>query len=133
MVILTGDQLDEIDIELLGGDEKHWQTNVFAPSRRDPKRHYGVFSAIDKVPASSDESPTIEDYHTYSIDWNKERIIWSIDGKTMRTLSAGMFPLTCQAYRGVTAFEPLREHANRRLSPLPNIPHTSSAGHLGCK
>jgi beta-glucanase (GH16 family) len=83
---------DEIDIEILGGDRKHWQTNVFAPSPQDSKPHYGVLNSIEKVDSSSsNETPTINDYHAYSIDWNEERIIWSIDGKATRTLSKGVF------------------------------------------
>jgi beta-glucanase (GH16 family) len=76
---------DEIDIELLGGDPEHWQTNVFGPSEQDPSPHYGRFNEIQKFP----QSGTIEAKHSYTIDWNRDRIIWSVDGKVERTLERG--------------------------------------------
>jgi beta-glucanase (GH16 family) len=80
---------DEIDIELVGGDKEHWQTNVFAPSPEDRKPHYGKLSSVQNVPGTF---PTIEEFHSYSIDWNSERIIWSVDGQAVRTLSVGAYP-----------------------------------------
>jgi len=82
-VILIADERDEIDIELLGGDPSHWQTNVFAPSPHDSRPLYGVFSSIENEPHGT----SISDLHSYSIDWDPKRIIWSIDGKAVRTLT----------------------------------------------
>lgn len=81
---------DEIDIELLGGDPAHWQTNVFAPSPRDTQPLWGVFGSVEDVPAGTMSDASIHDFHKYSIDWSADRIVWAVDGKTVRTLPRGM-------------------------------------------
>ena len=89
----TGEiERDEIDNELLGGDPKHWQTNVFAPTVQDPTPHYGKFNAIEMFPQGG--SQTIATFHSYTIDWNSERIVWSVDGIVARTLHIGVSYLT---------------------------------------
>ncbi|KAL1696653.1 glycoside hydrolase family 16 protein [Schizophyllum commune] len=82
-VILVGTKTPgEIDVELLGGDPAHWQTNVFAPTAQDPRPLFGTFSSVEDVPGPEG----IPAFHKYSIDWNDERIIWAVDGKDVRTL-----------------------------------------------
>ena len=73
---------DEVDVELLGGDPSHWQTNVFTMNPEDKEPLYGVLGEIEKYPTKS----TINKAHNYTIDWNAERIIWSVDGSEIRTL-----------------------------------------------
>ena len=75
--------LDEVDIEILGSDSHHWQTNVFVPSEEDSDPHYGELSSIEPL------SDTISKSHKYTIDWSAERITWSVDGKLSRTLRKG--------------------------------------------
>ena len=75
--------LDEVDIEILGSDSLHWQTNVFVPSEEDSDPHYGELSSIEPL------SDTISEFHKYTIDWSAERITWSVDGKLSRTLRKG--------------------------------------------
>ncbi|KZT21168.1 glycoside hydrolase family 16 protein [Neolentinus lepideus HHB14362 ss-1] len=79
--ILIADEGDEMDIELLGSDPSHFQSNIFAPKPNDRGPLYGVFSSVDDIPDG-----TTKTVHSYSIDWNAERIIWSVDGKDIRTL-----------------------------------------------
>lgn len=81
------DEHDEIDIEMLGGDPSHWQTNVFVPAPKDKEPLYGVFGSIEDVPGAK---PSIQDFHQYTIDWDAKKIEWSVDGKTVRTLKKGM-------------------------------------------
>ena len=83
---MPADQHDEIDVELLGGDPSHWQTNVFTASPKDQQPLWGVFGEIEDFAASSD---TISETHKYTVDWNAERIIWSVDGSVQRTLKKG--------------------------------------------
>ncbi|KAI0085831.1 glycosyl hydrolases family 16-domain-containing protein [Irpex rosettiformis] len=73
--IMLADQHDEIDIELLGGDTTHWQSNIFTTS---PK----IRSLSGSLPKKTD----IESTHTYTIDWNEDRIVWSVDESAVRTL-----------------------------------------------
>ncbi|KAJ8695173.1 hypothetical protein PTI98_007787 [Pleurotus ostreatus] len=77
----------EIDIELLPGDPKQWQTNVFAPPTANAPPAYGKLSSVEDIPRSRSGQQTIGERHAYSIDWNPRRIIWSVDGRAVRTLT----------------------------------------------
>ncbi|TFY78449.1 hypothetical protein EWM64_g5563 [Hericium alpestre] len=79
--ILIGDSHDELDIELLGGDPNNWQTNVFATNPADPAPLVGAFGDTQPYQAGD-----VKDTHNYTIDWNEERVIWSVDGQQVRTL-----------------------------------------------
>ncbi|EED80677.1 hypothetical protein POSPLDRAFT_95351 [Postia placenta Mad-698-R] len=83
--ILIADQNDEIDVELVGGDPTHWQTNVYAPSPEDTQPLWGAFGEIEDYPNGG----TLDEYHQYTIDWNAERIVWSVDSTDVRTLRKG--------------------------------------------
>lgn len=74
--ILESDDLDEIDWEWLGSDDGHVQTNFFGK---------GDTSTYDRSTTVAVSTP-IESWHTYTIDWNADRIIWSIDNNPVRTL-----------------------------------------------
>ncbi|KAI0365172.1 concanavalin A-like lectin/glucanase [Pilatotrama ljubarskyi] len=81
--ILIADEHDEIDVELVGGDPQHWQTNVFAPAAHDDQPLYGVFGEIEDY---AHAPKNVKNTHFYTIDWNAERIQWSVDGSEVRTL-----------------------------------------------
>jgi beta-glucanase (GH16 family) len=83
------DERDEIDVELLGGDPSHWQANVFAPSPEDKQPLWGVFSSIEDVSAGKSSDDSISNFHKYSIDWSADRIVWGVDGTSVRTISKG--------------------------------------------
>ena len=85
-VPISADQHDEIDVELLGGDPAHWQTNVFTSSPKNQQPLWGVFGAVENFPSSSNANADIEIFHNYTVDWNQDRIFWSVDGHTVRTL-----------------------------------------------
>ncbi|EDN10126.1 predicted protein [Histoplasma mississippiense (nom. inval.)] len=76
--VLQSDDLDEIDWEWLGVDNAQVQTNYFG------KNQQGTFDRgqFHANPGNQDG------FHTYSIDWNSDRLIWQIDGQTVRTLTA---------------------------------------------
>ncbi|KAI0060249.1 concanavalin A-like lectin/glucanase [Artomyces pyxidatus] len=82
--ILIADQHDEIDVELVAGDPSHWQTNVYAPSPADKEPLWGVFGDVEDFP---NKQASITATHKYTIDWTSERIIWSVDGHAVRTLT----------------------------------------------
>ncbi|KAJ3479159.1 hypothetical protein NLI96_g9250 [Meripilus lineatus] len=81
-ILIATHERDEIDIELLGGDPTHWQSNIFAYGPQDKHPLWGVFGEIENYPKKS----TIADTHKYTIDWNEDRIIWSVDGVPIRIL-----------------------------------------------
>lgn len=76
-VLLASDCNDEIDFEWLGGDNAEVQTNYFRKGNEGNFAH-GAFHAD---PGNHDM------FKTYTIDWNKDRIMWQIDGNTIRTVT----------------------------------------------
>ncbi|KUI69739.1 putative glycosidase crf1 [Cytospora mali] len=84
--VLQSDDLDEIDWEWLGGDNTEVQTNYFSK---------GNTTTYDRGGFSGVGSP-VDEFHTYTIDWNAERLNWIIDGTVVRTLTYA------DAYDGVT-------------------------------
>ncbi|KAJ6610234.1 glycoside hydrolase family 16 protein [Mycena sp. CBHHK59/15] len=74
--ILIGDSSsDEVDIEFICGEPTKWQTNLFVPDPRDTQPAYGVFSSKEDV-------DSITKTHSYSIDFNRERIAWALTGRS---------------------------------------------------
>lgn len=77
-MVLQSDDLDEIDWEWIGSDAQSnlVQTNYFSR---------GNTSTYDRG-ANFNVDDTLDTFHTYSLDWTQERLIWSIDGTAVRTL-----------------------------------------------
>lgn len=76
-LVLESDVLDEIDIEWLGADPDELQTNYFGKGQTTTYNR-GQFN-----PAAGSQAGFI----TYTIDWTAERIVWSVAGTVVRTLS----------------------------------------------
>ncbi|KAJ5725124.1 uncharacterized protein N7483_006481 [Penicillium malachiteum] len=75
-IVFESDDLDEIDWEALGGDSTQIETNYFG------KGDTSTYNR-DTWPAVSDPQNT---WHTYKVSWQKDAIIWYIDGVSVRTL-----------------------------------------------
>lgn len=75
--VLQSDDLDEIDWEWLGGDDSQVQSNYFSKGRT---------TTYDREQYHADPNHSAT-FHTYTVDWNADRIIWSIDGTDVRTLT----------------------------------------------
>ena len=75
-VVLQSDDLDEIDWEWLGANNDEVQTNYFGK---------GDTTTYDRG-GTSQVSDTQGEWHTYTIEWTEEQIVWSIDGTTARVL-----------------------------------------------
>jgi len=75
--ILESDDLDEIDWEWLGSDNDHVQTNFFGK---------GDITTYDRGLTVAADKP-IDNFHTYTIDWNADRIVWSVNNVVLRTLT----------------------------------------------
>ncbi|KAL0939783.1 glycosyl hydrolase family 16 protein [Colletotrichum truncatum] len=85
-IVLQSDALDEIDWEFVGADQARVQTNFYALGVNDytRARYYEVpFNPMTSI-------------HTYTIEWTKEAIVFSIDGKVYRTATPaeGNYPQT---------------------------------------
>jgi len=81
-VVLMSDDLDEIDIGEWSGNNfaaNHgiWQTNYFGK---------GLTGNYDRSTAENVESPQTQ-FHTYTVDWSPTSIVWSLDGRAVRTLN----------------------------------------------
>lgn len=74
---LQSDDLDEIDIEMLGGDDTQFQSNFFSKGNVETYDR-GEFHTVSPNP--------LENFHTYTIDWSKDQLTWSLDGEVVRTL-----------------------------------------------
>lgn len=77
-MVMLSDDLDEIDWEFRGGITDSVQTNYFG------KGYTGTYNRSTTVTVASPQAQ----FHTYAVDWSKEALIWSIDGKAIRTLKA---------------------------------------------
>ncbi|KAL8950259.1 MAG: hypothetical protein Q9222_003703 [Ikaeria aurantiellina] len=86
--VLQSDDLDEIDWEWVGSDNKQAQSNYFGKGQTTTYNR-GAFHPDPNNQAS---------FHTYAIDWTADQIAWQIDGKTVRTLTPaaaqGQYPQT---------------------------------------
>ncbi|CAK7220507.1 hypothetical protein SBRCBS47491_004211 [Sporothrix bragantina] len=76
--VLQSDDLDEIDWEWLGGVTTEVQTNYFSK---------GDTTTYDRGGTSSVSDPQ-SGFHTYTVDWSPDAVVWSIDGTVVRTLTA---------------------------------------------
>lgn len=120
------DSQDEIDIEILGGKPKEWQTNVFVPTPKNPGPMYNVFSSTESIDGS------ITTLHSYSVDLNSDRIVWSVDGKIARTLTKGVSVSNdLPALRYLYVFQ--RTNTQKWGIALSNTLSTPSTGYLGCE
>lgn len=96
-VMLLSDDLDEIDLEFLGNNGTHVQTNFFG-------------KGINNYTWEKDfevTGGTSAGYHNYTIDWKQESLDWYIDGVHVRTLTPAeannthSYPQTpCRIYIG---------------------------------
>jgi len=87
--VLQSDCLDEIDWEWLGGDDSQVQTNYFGKGLTTTYNR-GAFHAA---------AGNHDQFHTYSIDWTADQIVWQVDGVTVRVLTqadaaVGQYPQT---------------------------------------
>jgi hypothetical protein len=73
--IMMSDVKDEIDFEFVGVDTKNAQSNYYFQGHLD-------YTHSENLTVGN----TVDEAHTYTIDWKPTSITWEIDGKPMRTL-----------------------------------------------
>lgn len=78
-VVLQSDTLDEIDWEWLGAASDEVQSNYFGKGQTTSYDRAAVHAASGSQTA----------FHTYTIDWTQDRIVWQINGQTVRVLEEG--------------------------------------------
>ncbi|KFY40610.1 hypothetical protein V495_05333 [Pseudogymnoascus sp. VKM F-4514 (FW-929)] len=75
--VLESDDLDEVDWEWIGSDTKQVQSNYFGK---------GDDSTFDRGGFHAVANPQ-DEFHTYRLDWTAEKLVWSINGAPVRTLT----------------------------------------------
>lgn len=88
-LVLQSDDLDEIDMEWLGGDNSEVQTNYFGKGDTSTYDR-GAFN-----PAANNQNQFI----TYTIEWTADQVVWSVGGTVVRVLTpatadANQYPQT---------------------------------------
>lgn len=78
-VVLQSDDLDEIDWEFLGSVDSTVETNFFG------KGNTTTYDREVTVAAASNQ----DDFNTYTVDWTADRILWQVNGVTLRTVNYG--------------------------------------------
>jgi beta-glucanase (GH16 family) len=79
-IVLESDDLDEVDWEFLGGDRQHVQTNFFGKGNSTTYDRSKSFTLPDG-------SPPQDDFHNYTVVWQKSSIDWYIDNQHVRNLT----------------------------------------------
>ncbi|KAK3316250.1 concanavalin A-like lectin/glucanase domain-containing protein [Apodospora peruviana] len=77
-LVLQSDDLDEIDWEWVGSDDKQVQTNYFSK---------GCDKVFDRGTYEAVANPQAE-YHTYTLKWTPTELQWIINGAVVRSLKA---------------------------------------------
>lgn len=80
--VLESDDLDEIDWEWIGGKDNEVQSNYFGKGDTSSYSR----GAFHDAPANHDE------FHTYTVEWTSEQMVWQIDGKTVRVVTPESAP-----------------------------------------
>lgn len=74
---LQSEDLDEIDIELVGTDPMQFQSNWFSK---------GLVVTYDRGAYHPVSSSTLDNFHTYTIEYTKDAVTFSLDGSVVRTV-----------------------------------------------
>lgn len=85
-IVLLSDDLDEIDIEIMGGNTSFAESNWYGHGDMDQRN--ALYHPCD--------GPQ-EKMHNYTINWNEQQLEWYIDGTLARTVpyaNSGEYPQT---------------------------------------
>lgn len=74
---LQSDDLDEIDIELIGSDPMQFQSNWFSK---------GLVITYDRGEYHPVSSSTLDNFHTYTVEYTKDAVTFWLDGTVVRTV-----------------------------------------------
>lgn len=69
----------EIDIEILGNSPQHFQSNLITGTASDKQTSEDVHT---------NGTSLSEAFHTYTLDWTPDSVVWRLDGQTVRKTSA---------------------------------------------
>ena len=75
-IVLESDDLDEIDWELMGGNDSYVETNYYGK---------GNTTSYDRAIYYPLTTPQ-KTWHNYTLDWSSDKLEWYIDNHVVRTL-----------------------------------------------
>ncbi|WPG97692.1 glycoside hydrolase family 16 protein [Acrodontium crateriforme] len=73
-LVLLSDDLDEIDVEIMGGNASFAESNWYGWG--DQNQRNALYHPVDNV----------HNQHNYTIEWSQQQLIWHIDGNAVRTV-----------------------------------------------
>lgn len=114
-----GEPWDEIDVEILGKDTTKMQTNYIT---NGVGSHEVVIDLRGSVDPNFDAS---KDYHTYRIDWKKDKIVWYVDGKQVHVENGSKGPLPSHDGRIIMNLWP-GKGVDKWLGPYDGRPNSAS-------
>lgn len=77
-IVLQSDDLDEIDLEIIGSNTTHAENNYYGKGN--------TTNEASKARWEPMSSPPQTDFHNYTTRWTNETLEWYIDGNLTRTL-----------------------------------------------
>ncbi|CAK7244662.1 MAG: transglycosylase [Sporothrix thermara] len=77
-IVLESDDLDEVDWEWIGGQDKQVQTDYFGK---------GNTTAYDRGTVVDLDAGTQSTFRNYTLVWTEASIVWYLDGSLIRTLT----------------------------------------------
>ena len=75
-IVLESDDLDEVDWEMMGGNNTHVETNYFG------KGNTTLYNRAIYYPVDT----PLDTFHNYTTHWTSDKIEWYIDSVLVRTL-----------------------------------------------
>lgn len=98
-LVFMSDDLDEIDIEIMGSNETHVSNNYYGQGNTDQ------FNS--EYPVVDWPGGPMGGMHNYTVNWSQEQIEWFYDGQSVRTQAykpPGQYPQTpCRLRFGLWA------------------------------
>lgn len=73
-LVLLSNDLDEIDVEIMGGNSSFAESNWYGWG--DQNQRNALYHPVDNV----------HNQHNYTIEWTQEQLVWHIDGNVARTV-----------------------------------------------
>lgn len=98
----------EVDLELLGGDPTHFQTNIFQVNKGEKGPLYGVFGKTSGYASGG----TVGQTHAYTIDWSPSSVRLSCVFCGFQRLT----PLVRASCRGLSTARPFGPSRRSRRS-----------------
>ena len=79
-IVLESDDLDEVDLEIVGSNTTHIENNYYGKGNTTGEAQRAIWYPI--------AAPAQTGFHNYTTRWTNETLEWYVDGAVVRTLNA---------------------------------------------